>query len=71
MLIAPTLENEAERLRILAEMNILDSPPDANLDAVLKGTGFELGGYINTRLLSSWSITYAIGSGKVYIKLPA
>ena len=34
MLIAPTLENEAERLRILEEMNILDSPPDANLDDI-------------------------------------
>jgi tetratricopeptide (TPR) repeat protein len=50
---------------------LINTPPDANLDAVLKGTGFELGGYINTRLLSSWSLTYAIGSGKVYIKLPA
>jgi hypothetical protein len=47
---------------------LVNTPPDANLDVVRQGTDFELGGYLNTRLMSAWAVTYAISSGKVYIK---
>jgi tetratricopeptide (TPR) repeat protein len=48
----------------------VNTPPDINLASVLRGTEFELGGYINTRLMASWVVTYAIPTGKVYVKLP-
>ena len=44
--------------------------PDANLGSFLEGTGFEIGGYINTRLMSTWAVTYAPSSGKVFVKTP-
>jgi hypothetical protein len=36
----------------------------------LDGTAFEMGGYVNTRLMSTWKVTYAPASGKVFIKTP-
>lgn len=45
-------------------------PPDSTLDLVLQNTAFELGGYLNTRMMSEWAVTYALGEGKLYIRLP-
>ncbi len=48
----------------------INAQPDANLTNFLEGTAFEIGGYINTRLISTWAVTYAPSSGKIYIKTP-
>ena len=48
----------------------VNAKPDANLGSFLEGTGFEIGGYVNTRLMSTWSVTYAPASGKVFVKTP-
>ena len=50
---------------------LVNTPADTNLDILLQGTGFELGGYINTRVMAAWAVTYAIGTGKLYLKLPS
>jgi len=44
------------------------TPPDATLDLFVRNTAFELGGYINTRMMERWSVTYALGLGKIYIR---
>lgn len=44
-----------------------NTPPDPALGMFLNATSFELGGYINTRLMATWAVTYALGEGKVYI----
>ncbi len=49
---------------------LINTTPDQNLGVFLDGTAFEMGGYVNTRLMSTWSITYAVGSGKVFVKTP-
>jgi len=43
-------------------------PPDATLDLVLQNTAFELGGYLNTRMMTSWAVTYVLSQGKLYIR---
>jgi len=49
---------------------LLNARPDPNLAIYLDGTAFEMGGYVNTRLMAGWSVTYAPASGKVYVKTP-
>lgn len=49
---------------------LLKARPDPNLAIYLDGTAFEMGGYVNTRLMAGWSVTYAPASGKVYVKTP-
>ena len=49
---------------------LIKPTPDANLGQFLDGTAFEMGGYVNTRLISTWQVTYAPASGKVYISTP-
>lgn len=49
---------------------LLKARPDPNLAVYLDGTAFEMGGYVNTRLMAGWSVTYAPASGKVYVKTP-
>lgn len=44
--------------------------PDQNLGMFLENTAFEMGGYINTRLIATWAVTYAPASGKLYVKTP-
>jgi tetratricopeptide (TPR) repeat protein len=46
---------------------LVNTPADPGLGNVLSSTGFELGGYLNTGLMSNWKITYAFGKGRVYI----
>ncbi len=46
---------------------LVNTPADPGLGNVLSSTGFELGGYLNTALMSNWTITYAFGKGMVYI----
>lgn len=48
----------------------INATPDQNLGMFLENTAFEMGGYVNTRLISTWSVTYAPSSGKVFIKTP-
>lgn len=50
---------------------LVNEPPDANLNAVLQESGFELGGYINTRLMGTWAMTYDLQRGKVMIQQPS
>jgi hypothetical protein len=49
---------------------LINTTPDQNLGMFLDGTAFEMGGYVNTRLMSTWKVTYAPASGKVFIKTP-
>ncbi|MEM6295027.1 MAG: hypothetical protein AAGA54_27390 [Myxococcota bacterium] len=49
---------------------LVNATPDQNLGMFLENTAFEMGGYVNTRLMATWSVTYAVSSGKVYIKTP-
>lgn len=46
---------------------LVKTPPDPSLGNVLSSTGFELGGYLNGALMSTWKITYAFSSGRAYI----
>jgi len=46
---------------------LVNTPPDVGLGNVLTGTGFELGGYLNSALIANWRLTYALGKGRVYI----
>lgn len=48
----------------------INATPDPNLGVYLDRTAFEIGGYVNTRLMANWSVTYAPASGKVYVKTP-
>lgn len=43
-------------------------PPDATLDLFRRNTGFELAGYLNTRMMEGWAVTYALGEGTVHIR---
>jgi tetratricopeptide (TPR) repeat protein len=47
---------------------LLNTPPDQTLGLILDNTRYELGGYVNLALLERWSVTYALGEGKVFIK---
>ncbi len=49
---------------------LVNTVPDQNLGVFLDGTAFEMGGYVNTRLMSTWAITYAVSSGKAFVKTP-
>ncbi|MGH1345184.1 MAG: hypothetical protein ACRBN8_26720 [Nannocystales bacterium] len=49
---------------------LLNARPDPNLAIYLDGTAFEMGGYVNTRLMEGWSVTYAPASGKIFVKTP-
>jgi tetratricopeptide (TPR) repeat protein len=51
----------------LGGLVLVADPPDQTTMTFLSNAQFEIGGYINTRLMSSWSITYAINSGRAYI----
>mgnify|MGYP006897518458 FL=1 len=48
----------------------INATPDQNLGMFLENTAFEMGGYINTRLISTWAVTYAPSSGKLFVKTP-
>lgn len=52
----------------LGGLVLVNKPADQTLGLFLEGTEFELGGYVNTRLMANWSVTYALSSGKVYVK---
>lgn len=45
-----------------------NEPADATLDMFLRNTAFEVGGHINLNMVRTWRVSYALGSGKVYIK---
>jgi hypothetical protein len=47
---------------------MLDPQVDASLLGFLTNTEFEIDGYINTRSMAAWAVTYVLGEGKVYIK---
>jgi len=49
---------------------LINAKPDQNLGMFLENTAFEMGGYVNTRLMSTWAVTYAPSSGKVFVKTP-
>lgn len=47
---------------------LVNEPPDPTLDVFLRNTGFEVGGQISVTLMQTWRVSYALGTGKVYIK---
>jgi len=47
---------------------LVNEPPDPTLDMFLRNTAFEVGGHINLNMLRTWRVSYALSSGKVYIK---
>ena len=47
---------------------LVNEPPDPSLDMFLRNTAFEVGGHINLNMLRTWKVSYALNSGKVYIK---
>ncbi|MBC8072515.1 MAG: tetratricopeptide repeat protein [Deltaproteobacteria bacterium] len=46
---------------------LVNTPPDPGMGDVLTGTGFELGGYLNSALVANWRVTYSLPKGRVYI----
>ncbi|MCH9684879.1 MAG: hypothetical protein K0V04_25815 [Deltaproteobacteria bacterium] len=51
----------------LSGLVLVNEPADPALDVVLQSTQFEVGGHINVNLMRTWRISYAMGSGAVYI----
>ena len=49
----------------------ISNPPDAGLESVTSGVGFELGGYVNFSVIQKWKVTYVLQQGKIYIQAPA
>lgn len=49
----------------------VQEPPDAGLNSVTAGAGFELGGYVNFSVIQQWRVTYVVQRGKIYLQQPA
>jgi hypothetical protein len=48
---------------------LVNEPADATLDHFLQNALFEIGGFVSVRMLKSWKVTYALQTGKVYIRV--
>jgi tetratricopeptide (TPR) repeat protein len=47
---------------------LVNEPADVTLGQWLENTGFELGGFVNLGLVKTWKVTFALKTGKAYIK---
>lgn len=47
---------------------LTQDPPDPTLDLVLQATAFEVGGYLNTRMMTEWAVTYALPDGRLRLR---
>lgn len=51
---------------------LTNTPPDPTIAAILEGTGFELGGYVNIAAMKLLKVTYLLPQGRMWVqKAPA
>lgn len=50
---------------------LTNTPADPTLTAILEGSGFEVGGYLNVALLKMHKATYLLPQGKMWLSKPA
>ena len=68
MVYVSELEIGGKKFGGMGGLVMLDDQADSGHLGFLRNTEFEIDGYINTRLMTSWSVTYALNQGKVFIK---
>ena len=68
MVLVRELQLGEEKMPGTGALVLVNEPADVTLGQWLENTGFELGGFVNLGLVKTWKVTYALQTGKAYIK---
>ncbi len=60
-----------EKIHGMGGYVLTNTPADPTLAAILEGTGFELGGYLNAAAVKMFKVTYLMPSGQLWLEKPA